>query len=185
MGLNEAQGDPQVRRDEPFVDVLPAGKAMPGLRKHVVLHAGPPIKWDRMCGPMRGAIAGALVFESWAPDLRGAMKLAASSAVRFHPNHHYGAVGPMTGITTRSMPVMVVENRSFHNRSYCMINEGLGKVLRFGANSPDVAKLGVAIFPTDYSIRPDDFARACEERGFESLWFAEHSHIPIDRKSVV
>src|SRR5262245_8110353 len=42
-------------------------------------------------------------------------------------------------------------------------------------------KLGVAIFPTDYSIRPDDFARACEERGFESVWFPEHTHIPASR----
>jgi probable F420-dependent oxidoreductase len=42
-------------------------------------------------------------------------------------------------------------------------------------------KLGVAIFPTDYTIRPDDFARACEERGFESVWFPEHTHIPASR----
>src|SRR5215475_15850379 len=44
-------------------------------------------------------------------------------------------------------------------------------------------KLGVAIFPTDYTIRPDDFARACEERGFESVWFPEHTHIPASRKT--
>ena len=44
----------------------------------------------------------------------------------------------MTGITTRSMPVMIVENRAFGNRAYCMINEGLGKVMRFGANDAEV-----------------------------------------------
>ena len=121
-----------------LVDVQPAGKAMPGLARHVVLHAGPPITWKRMCGPMRGAVAGAIVFEGWAPDLAAAMKLAAAGKVRFHPNHHYGAVGPMTGITTRSMPVMVVENRTSGNRAYCMINEGLGKVMRFGANDAEV-----------------------------------------------
>ena len=101
--------------DPVLLDVVPAGKAMPELAKpggkHLVLHAGPPIGWERMCGPMQGAVAGALVFERWAPDLEAAARLAASGEVQFQPNHHFGAVGPMTGITTRSMPVMVVENR--------------------------------------------------------------------------
>ena len=82
-----------------------------------------------MCGPMQGAIAGAIVFEGWASSLPAAMKLAASGKVKMHPNHHFGAVGPMTGITTRSMPVMIVENRAFGNRACVMINEGLGKVI--------------------------------------------------------
>jgi hypothetical protein len=124
--------------DPVLVDVVPAGKAMPGLGKHVVLHAGPPVEWKRMCGPMQGAVAGAIVFEGWASGLAAAAKLAASGKVRFHPNHEFGAVGPMTGITTRSMPVMVVENRKYGNRSYCMVNEGLGKVMRFGANDAEV-----------------------------------------------
>jgi len=121
-----------------LVDVVPAGEAMPELGRHVVLHAGPPITWARMCGPLQGAVAGALVFEGWAADLEAATRLAASRAIEFRPNHALGAVGPMTGITTRSMPVMVVENRAFGNRAYCMINEGLGKVMRFGANDAGV-----------------------------------------------
>ena len=44
-------------------------------------------------------------------------------------------------------------------------------------------QFGVLIFATDYSIRPDDFARACEDRGFESAWFTEHTHIPASRRS--
>jgi hypothetical protein len=126
--------------DPVLVDVVPAGKAMPGLagKDRVLLHSGPPIDWPRMCGPMQGAVAGAIVFEGWASDLKAATQLAASGGVAFHPNHHFGAVGPMTGITTRSMPVMVCENRAFGNRSYCMINEGLGKVMRFGANDDEV-----------------------------------------------
>ena len=124
--------------DPVLVDVIPAGKAMPALKKHVLLHSGPPITWEHMCGPMQGAVAGAIVFENWAPNLNAAAKLAAAGGIELHPNHEYGAVGPMTGITTRSMPVMVVENRKFGNRSYCMINEGLGKVMRFGANDDEV-----------------------------------------------
>src|SRR6185369_11757399 len=123
--------------DPVLVDVIPAGKAMPKLGKHVVLHAGPPITWERMCGPMQGAVAGAIVFEGWAPNLKAATRLAASGAIELQPNHKYGAVGPMTGITTRSMPVMVVENRAFGNKTYCMGNEGLGKGMRFGANDDE------------------------------------------------
>ena len=121
-----------------LVDVRPAGEVIRGLGGNVLLHSGPPVAWERMCGPMQGAVAGAIVFEEWAGDLDAAMKLAASGSVEFHPNHHFDAVGPMTGITTRSMPVMVVENRAFGNRAYCMINEGLGKVMRFGANDAEV-----------------------------------------------
>src|SRR6185295_18754791 len=109
-----------------------------GLGDRVILHAGPPIAWERMCGPLRGAVAGAIVFEGWAADLEAAAALAASGGISFHPNHHFGAVGPMTGITTRSMPVMVVENRAFGNRACCTINEGLGKVMRFGGNDAEV-----------------------------------------------
>lgn len=124
--------------DPVLVDVVPAGTAMPALKDRMLLHSGPPIGWARMCGPMRGAVAGAIVFEGWAADLEAATRLAAGGGIEFHPNHHFGAVGPMTGITTRSMPVMVCENRAFGNRTYCMINEGLGKVMRFGANDASV-----------------------------------------------
>ena len=128
-----------LKADPVLVDVMPAEKAIPALAQgRTILHAGPPIGWERMCGPMRGAVCGAIVFEGWAPDLAAAERLAAEGGVAFHPNHHFDAVGPMTGMTTRSMPVMVVENRAFGNRAYCMINEGLGKVMRFGANDASV-----------------------------------------------
>ncbi len=125
-------GDPILR------DVLPAGEAIPGLKEGVILHAGPPIGWDRMCGPMRGAVTGIAVFEGWAPDLEAAAEMAAGGAFEFHPNHHFDAVGPMTGMTTLSQPVMLVENRTFGNRAYCTLNEGLGKVMRFGGNDAEV-----------------------------------------------
>lgn len=121
-----------------LVDVQPAGKMLPGLADRMILHAGPPIAWERMCGPLRGAVQGAIVLEGWAPDLAAAETLAASGAIVFEPNHHHGAVGPMTGTITRSMPVMVVENRTFGNRACCTLNEGLGKVMRFGGNDAEV-----------------------------------------------
>jgi len=124
--------------DPVLVDVIPAGEAIPALGERTILHAGPPIEWARMCGPMRGAVAGIACFEGWAPDLNAAAAMAAEGAFTLDANHHFDAVGPMTGLTTRGQAVMVVENRAFGNRAYCTINEGLGKVMRFGGNDAEV-----------------------------------------------
>ena len=103
-----------------------------------ILHSGPPIAWQDMCGPVQGAITGAILYEGWADDLDAATELASSGQVALEPCHHHGAVGPMAGIISPSMPLWVVENADAGNRAYCNFNEGLGKVLRFGANGPDV-----------------------------------------------
>ena len=124
--------------DPVLVDVVPASDAIPSLVERRILHAGPAIEWDQMCGPLRGAVIGIAVFEGWARDLADAESMAAEGAFDFHPNHHFDAVGPMTGVTTLSQPVLVVENRAFGNRAYCAVNEGLGKVMRFGGNDTEV-----------------------------------------------
>ena len=138
----EAANAEAVRRmlagDPWLVDVVPAAEVLPRLDKGLILHAGPPVGWDRMCGPMRGAVMGIAVFEGWAKSLEDAGRMAETGALRFEPNHHHGAVGPMTGMTTLGQMLMVVENRAFKNRATCAINEGLGKVMRFGGNDPEV-----------------------------------------------
>jgi hypothetical protein len=123
-----------------LIDLVRAGEVIAGLGpgERRILHSGPPIDWPEMCGPQRGAIAGAILYEGWAPDLDAAEKLATSGEVALEPCHEHGAVGPMAGIISPSMPVWVVENTAAGNRAFCNLNEGLGKVLRFGANSPDV-----------------------------------------------
>ena len=83
-------------------------------------------------------LSGAAVFEGWAPSVEEAEKLAARGEIRFAPCHHYNAVGPMAGVLSPSMPVFVVQNAKYGIKTYCSLNEGLGKVLRFGANSPEV-----------------------------------------------
>ena len=103
-----------------------------------ILHAGPPIAWERMCGPMQGAIVGAILYEGWAADAGRARAMAQAGDLVFEPCHHHGAVGPMAGIISPSMPVWMVVNPAQGNRSFSTLNEGLGKVLRFGANSPEV-----------------------------------------------
>jgi len=123
----------------PFLlDVQPAGSAIPGLNGQMLLHSGPPISWDRMCGPMRGAIMGASLFEGWASSPDEAERLAESGAIAFDACHHHGAVGPMAGVVSPSMPVLVIENTAAGNRSFATLNEGLGKVLRFGAYDESV-----------------------------------------------
>jgi len=121
-----------------LVDVRPALEVVPGMTPTTVLHAGPPIEWARMSGPVRGAVIGALLYERLAKTHEEAERLAASRALTFEPCHEHAAVGPMAGITTARMPVLVVENRTGGNRSYSTLNEGLGKVLRYGAYAPEV-----------------------------------------------
>jgi Protein of unknown function (DUF1116) len=121
-----------------LVDVRPASEVVPGMTRDTVLHAGPPIAWERMSGPLRGAVAGALVYEGIASTKEDAERLAAIGGIRFDPCHHHATVGPMAGVVTASMPVFVVENRAAGNRAYSTINEGLGKVLRYGAYAPEV-----------------------------------------------
>ncbi len=121
-----------------LVDVRPAIEVVPGLTRETVLHAGPPIGWDRMSGPLRGAVVGALLYEGLAKTEDDARRLAAGGAIRFEPCHHHASVGPMAGVLTASMPVVVVENRAGGNRAFSTLNEGLGKVLRYGAYAPEV-----------------------------------------------
>lgn len=115
-----------------------AGQNIPGMTKKTVLHAGPPVTWDKMSGPLRGAVIGGLIYEGLAANEEEAIKLAESGEITFDPCHHHDAVGPMAGVVTYSMPVWIVENKTFGNFAYCTLNEGLGKVLRFGAYGEEV-----------------------------------------------
>jgi hypothetical protein len=129
-------GMPHLVGLERAIDVIP------GMTTDTLLHAGPPIMWDRMCGPMRGAIIGALLYERKAETAEEARQLAASGAIKFSPCHEHAAVGPMAGVTSPSMPVFVLKNEAHGNSAYCTMNEGLGKVLRYGAyNEPVIEKL--------------------------------------------
>lgn len=121
-----------------LVAVKKAIDVIPGMTKHTILHAGPPIAFDKMAGPMQGAIIGALMYEGLANNKEDALKLAKSGKIEFDSAHHHQAVGPMAGIISPSMAVHVLYNEVHGNYSYCTINEGLGKVLRYGANSEEV-----------------------------------------------
>ena len=113
---------------------------IPGMKKNLILHAGPPIEWERMCGPTRGAIIGALIYEGMVESPEQAEQLASSGKIEYAPCHEHSTVGPMAGIVSASMPVFILKNEEYGNFAYCTMNEGLGKVLRYGAFSGEVIK---------------------------------------------
>jgi len=115
-----------------------ARKTIPNMKDFMLLHAGPPIEWPRMSGPMKGAVIGAIMYEGWATDEGEARKIAESGKITFEPNHLHSCVAPMAGIISPNMPVLILRDQKFDINTFSNLNEGLGKVLRYGAYSPEV-----------------------------------------------
>lgn len=130
----------KITQSQPFLlDVAPAKDVIPEMNEgKVILHAGPPIKWENMPDPVQGSCIGATLFEGWAKNEDEARKLLQSDGIKFVSCHSVNAVGPMGGITTKNMPVVVVENKVNGKHAYCSLNEGIGAVLRFGAYNNEV-----------------------------------------------
>jgi hypothetical protein len=125
-----------------WYDIRPAYEVIPVLSDYTVLHAGPPLTWEQMCGPMRGAITGACIYEGWANSADEVTRLATGGKLRFDSSHHHHAIGPMSGIITPTMMVNVVKNEIFGIETYSTLYMGIGKVLRHGAFDQEViAKL--------------------------------------------
>jgi hypothetical protein len=120
-----------------LVDVSVARAVFPDMTKRTFFHAGPPLTWERASGPMRGAIIGAMIYEGLADDPAEAEAKAARGEIELLPCHHHGAVGPMAGVISPSMPVAVVHDAAGDGVAYSTLNEGLGKVLRYGAFAPE------------------------------------------------
>jgi hypothetical protein len=121
-----------------LVGVHSARDVIPGMRDNLILHAGPPIEWQRMSGPLRGAVIGALLFEGLAENAESAVAMVENGEIDFEPCHHHQTVGPMAGVTSASMLVYEIENVTHGNKAYSNLNEGYGKVLRYGAFSTEV-----------------------------------------------
>jgi hypothetical protein len=141
MDIDKANAEATGRMIEARPVLVGLGTArdvIPGMQEDLILHAGPPITWDRMSGPMRGAIIGALLFEGRARDEGQAEAMVKAGEVKLEPCHHHQAVGPMAGVISPSMAVYIIENKTHSNRSFSDLNEGYGKVLRYGAYGEDV-----------------------------------------------
>jgi len=143
MEAVESANEEAVRRmmeSEPVLVDLASAREKMGLSGRTLLHAGPPIKWRDASGPLRGALVGATIFEGWAEDERGAMELLEQGEVRLDCNNHHSAAGPMAGVISPSMAVYELEDRKFGIKTYSNMNEGIGKVLRYGAYGDEVLK---------------------------------------------
>ena len=158
MDIEKANAEATERMMEARPVLVGLGKArdvIPGMRDNLLLHAGPPLTlrgdpqggaWERASGPMRGAITGALIFEGKAKDEAEAQALVESGEIELEPCHHHQAVGPMAGVICPSMSVYILENKTHStssgqahgNKSFSNLNEGYGKVLRYGAYSEEV-----------------------------------------------
>jgi len=162
MNIEQANTEATERMMEARPVLVGLGKAqevIPDMRDNLLLHAGPPLTlrgasfgfaqdrpqggaWERASGPMRGAITGALIFEGKATNEAEAQALVESGEIELKPCHHHGAAGPMAGLIAPSMSVYIIENKTHGNQSFSGLNEGYGKVLRYGAYSEEVlAKL--------------------------------------------
>ena len=141
MDINKANEETTKKMMEARPVVVGMGKAIdviPGMHENLLLHAGPPITWERASGPMRGAITGALLFEGKIEEPSQAQEMIESGNIELDPCHHHQAVGPMAGVICPSMSVYILENKTHGNNSYSNLNEGYGKVLRYGAYSQEV-----------------------------------------------
>jgi hypothetical protein len=129
----------RILNSEPVLkDIQPAWKVIPGIDKKTIFHTGPPIEYSKMCGPMKGACIGALLYENVAKSKEEALELLEKGEIRFDPNHDHQAVNGMAGPITYSMPVYVVENKTYANLAFSQFQEGAGKMLRFGAYDESV-----------------------------------------------
>ncbi len=114
-----------------LVDIKTLGEVVPEADAHTLFHAGPPVTWEHMSGPMKGAVYAALIYEGVAATPEEAERIAARGEITFRPCHEAGMVGPMTGITSVSMPLYEIRNEKYGNTAYSTINEGMGNVIRF------------------------------------------------------
>lgn len=137
-GANAEAVNRMMDSDPVWVDIAPAREKLQGMTAKTLLHAGPPLVWKDASGPMRGAMIGAIIYEGWAEDEKAATRLASEGEVELDCDHHRAAVGPMAGVISPSMPVFELADRKFGTKTYSNMNEGIGKVLRYGAYSKEV-----------------------------------------------
>jgi hypothetical protein len=135
---NETAVDRMMEAQALWVDIGEARKIIPGFKDMMLTHAGPPITWNKASGPLRGALIGAAILEGWANSPDEAIKLLERGEIVLKPNHELNAVGPMAGVISPSMPVIVVKDPKYGNYAYSNLNEGIGKVLRYGAYDKSV-----------------------------------------------
>ncbi|MEN4011999.1 MAG: DUF1116 domain-containing protein [Chloroflexota bacterium] len=171
------------------VGVAPAKDVIPGMKEDLLLHAGPPVTWQRMAGPMKGNMIGALLFEGKAKDAQEAEALLAGGKFKFAPCHEYDSVGPMAGVISYNMMVYIVEDQTHGKRAFSGLNEGRGKVMRMGAYSEEVIErmkwLNTVLAPlTDAALKASGGIDLRSLLG-KALHMGDDGHNRLDAASVL
>ncbi len=131
---NQEAAQRLIAADPVLVDIAPAGEVIPGLKNKMIIHSGPPVTWENMCGAQKGAVIGNVIYEGWADTYDQAVKILQNGEITLEPNHHHHTVGPMAGTISMTSPVWVVENKAFGNRAFCRQVEGMQQ---FGNYHPE------------------------------------------------
>jgi hypothetical protein len=113
---------------------------VPGLEGRLVLHAGPPIDWHRMCAPQRHAVVGACLLEGWAADASEAEALLARGDVALAPAHSLGAAGAMTGVISPSMAVWQVRDAESGVEAWSPFCDGPGDAFWLGVGNSEAVR---------------------------------------------
>jgi hypothetical protein len=127
-----------------LIDVLPALEAIPDMRRDLILTSGPTMPWSQYCGGQRTAILGAVVYEGLAADTSTAAGLLDNGEVTVAGCQDYGCVGSLAGVTSASMPVVIVEDAHSGQRAFCTLFEG---------ETPDRLNYGVWNRDVDANLR--------------------------------
>ena len=156
----------RMMESEPYwVDMDIALKAIPDMRERMLLHAGLPIEYERASGPLRGALIWAAIYEGWVSSAEEADKLLKRGDIMIEPAHHHNSVGPMAGVISPSMPVYVLRDLRYGEKAYSNMNEGIGRVLRYGVYDPDVIERLRWMERTLYPVLRDSIREMVRERG--------------------
>ncbi|MCK9217030.1 MAG: DUF1116 domain-containing protein [Firmicutes bacterium] len=121
-----------------LIDLKQAIDVVPDMKSNRIHHAGPPIDWEEMSGPMRGSIIGTAILEGLVKSEEEADEAIKNGDIELGSNHDHGTVGPMAGPVGATTPVFVVKNNHHGNLAYSPVHEGLGKVLSMGNYSENV-----------------------------------------------
>ena len=123
-----------------WVDVQTAEEFL-GLADKTVLHSGPPIEYARMCAGHRRSMVNACLFEGWAKTVAEAETLLSRGEVKCEAAYDYATDGSGYGIITKSVPLLVVEDRDYGSRAGLFPAEGRfgGGFCGWGVYSEDIA----------------------------------------------
>jgi len=114
---NKKAADHIISAEAWLIDMKPARDAIPGFKDNLITHAGPPISWDRMLKVQKIAVINAIRSEGLADTPEAADRLVRRQEILVEPNHKYGNVSGMCGVTSASSPVFVFEDKIHNNTS--------------------------------------------------------------------